>query len=1071
MEQFEAILTNENTSKQILIPLFPEQNIDYENESNFLIKMNEKINLNELDLYLFQVHEEGGKLFLFSKLFNKSNNCYQTVCVVFLEQCYELKFLPKKGCLNEAFDEIKNLVENNGQIKNISVMKKKFVFDENEKIPEECDWICADFSSDCDLTKIAMNGTYYEKVFGLSMSLTECFNLRNRIYGPTWIHVKNLITAENEITTVPMWYLKDKNSISLLEEGKMPLPNFNICLFSLRTYFNHETQKHEILMISLRVMEEFNVETFEHKDDHRFTFSRKTFDNFKMWKSSTEIISDFFDLLNKYDIDIVCSYGLKSDWNLIFKNLLSDDIIGWWKCGRIKRGLSKPKEDVPIYFYLCGIIQIDLKLLCNEMIKCSSSSFSSIVKQELNQERQSLEPIDIIQNIENQVQLKNLIDYNERDTFFVLKLLEKFSFIPLTIQLANLSGCPWGKVLQSLTNLRCEWLFMHTFSSLDYIIPDKILHDQLQKKTIGYKGGLVLEPKKGFYDNCVVLLDYNSLYPSVICEFNICFTTLRNFEIVDDDCERIKIANKTKTSEIHGVLPLIMKKLLYARKDVKNSILKSDNELIKARLTIKQKAIKILTNAMYGYLGYPYSRFSAKHIAEMITSLGRYILTETVNKITKYGYNIIYGDTDSVMVLSNTKDWNKAKDFGEKLASDITSEYQCLNLDVENIFIKLLLANKKKYAALVLKNNIDFINSTEMDIRNNSFINVKGIEIINKNWCNLMKYAGMFCLDQFMFSSDKNEAANSILKELKRINEMIRNNGESSLPIEESCFKKKMKITLDDLIIFKSITKPLDQYDSRKAVNVTVAKWMIKHGYKVSINEAIPYIMINNKAKDFDFKAVHPDNPIFNNVEDTDIEWYLGTQVLPPIIRLCEIFGAPSKLDLLSTISNKLTQKTKISINDIIFKCPSCGYQNKICNNKVFTLICQKCKIEFNWKYVSNDVVHLIRDQLKKMMSNSYMCKCKFRTSQLSMKSVRHKLLMSDNICTRELFPKISNLELYQNLKHFYEVFQFQLSKEQNNENNQMLFSYLSDFIDDFIKSHGLSKIKLTTILSIGNYE
>ena len=78
-------------------------------------------------------------------------------------------------------------------------------------------------------------------------------------------------------------------------------------------------------MISLRVMEEFNVETFEHKDDHRFTFSRKTFDNFKMWKSSTEIISDFFDLLNKYDIDIKnCTFDVMIAGYILNYNVKDD---------------------------------------------------------------------------------------------------------------------------------------------------------------------------------------------------------------------------------------------------------------------------------------------------------------------------------------------------------------------------------------------------------------------------------------------------------------------------------------------------------------------------------------------------------------------------------------------------------------------------------------------------------------------------------------------------------------------------------------------------------------------------
>ena len=105
----------------------------------------------------------------------------------------------------------------------------------------------------------------------------------------------------------------------------------------------------------------------------------------------------------------------------------------------------------------------------------------------------------------------------------------RLEMLPLTKQLTNLGGNLWSKTLSGGRAERIEYLLLHEFHRRKYIVPDKIY----KKKGNGkrgkskYAGGLVLEPKKGLYDKYVLLLDFNSLYPSIIQEYNICFTTVR----------------------------------------------------------------------------------------------------------------------------------------------------------------------------------------------------------------------------------------------------------------------------------------------------------------------------------------------------------------------------------------------------------------------------------------------------------------------------------------------------------------------------------------------------------------
>ena len=148
-------------------------------------------------------------------------------------------------------------------------------------------------------------------------------------------------------------------------------------------------------------------------------------------------------------------------------------------------------------------------------------------------------------------------------------------YLPLSRQLTALAGNLWSRTLVGGRAERNEYLLLHEFHRLKYLCPDKLSFgssglkdsghprdmplgsddDEENQAGVGlagakhggrrkatYAGGLVLEPKKGLYDNIVLLLDFNSLYPSIIQEFNICFTTV----------ERSSTTNSISTNQIEA---------------------------------------------------------------------------------------------------------------------------------------------------------------------------------------------------------------------------------------------------------------------------------------------------------------------------------------------------------------------------------------------------------------------------------------------------------------------------------------------------------------------------------------
>jgi DNA polymerase alpha subunit A len=142
--------------------------------------------------------------------------------------------------------------------------------------------------------------------------------------------------------------------------------------------------------------------------------------------------------------------------------------------------------------------------------------------------------------------LMNYISHCEADTYFIAALVLKLQILPLTKVLTNLAGNSWARTLSGTRAERNEYILLHEFYRNKYICPDKYsakMQPKLEKeegedegsekkKKDKYKGGLVLPPVKRLYDKYILVMDFNSLYPSIIQEYNICFTTVDRATVV-----------------------------------------------------------------------------------------------------------------------------------------------------------------------------------------------------------------------------------------------------------------------------------------------------------------------------------------------------------------------------------------------------------------------------------------------------------------------------------------------------------------------------------------------------------
>jgi len=348
---------------------------------------------------------------------------------------------------------------------------------------------------------------------------------------------------------------------------------------------------------------------------------------------------------------------------------------------------------------------------------------------------------------------------------------------------------------------------------------------------------------------------------------------------------------------------------------------------------------------MYGCLGFANSRFFAQPIAAMVTAMGRETLQRTVTIAQdSVGLEVIYGDTDSIMIntrLNSESDLQKVKELGERVKREVNRLYRTLELEIDGIFRTMLLLKKKKYAAKTVQEGPNGVTYGQ---------ELKGLDLVRRDWCIQSKDTGRFVADQILSGEDTEVVVNNIHAHLEELAKRMRS-GE--LPLE------KYTIT-------KGLSKhPNDYPDGKSQAHVQVAKMMLKNNRPVNTGDHIPYIICEApENKEYPLakaltpaeRARHPEEIIRSagNLKP-DVEYYLAQQILPPVSRLCEPIQETSQRTLAAKMgldSNKYNQNVNFGdeaeeTDDIDYTPTSCKPdKERFLNVEKFTFLCSACNVE-----------------------------------------------------------------------------------------------------------------------------
>ncbi|PNJ64458.1 LOW QUALITY PROTEIN: POLA1 isoform 3 [Pongo abelii] len=1110
-----------------------------------------------LDAYEDQ-YNQPGVVFLFGKVWIESAETHVSCCVMVKNIERTLYFLPREMkidlntgketgtpiSMKDVYEEFDEKIATKYKIMKFKSkpVEKNYAF-EIPDVPEKSEYLEVKYSAEMPQLPQDLKGETFSHVFGTNTSSLELFLMNRKIKGPCWLEVKSP-PLNQPISWCKVEAMALKPDLVNVIKDVSP-PPLVVMAFSMKTMQNAKNHQNEIIAVAALVHHSFALDKAAPKPpfqshfcvvskpkDCIFPYSFKEVieeKNVKVEVAATErtLLGFFLAKVHKIDPDIIVGHNIYGfELEVLLQRINVCKAPHWSKIGRLKRS-NMPKLGGRSGFgernATCGRMICDVEISAKELIRCKSYHLSELVQQILKTERVVI-PMENIQNMYSESsQLLYLLEHTWKDAKFILQIMCELNVLPLALQITNIAGNIMSRTLMGGRSERNEFLLLHAFYENNYIVPDKQIFRKPQqklgdedeeidgdtskykkgRKKAAYAGGLVLDPKVGFYDKFILLLDFNSLYPSIIQEFNICFTTVQRVsseaQKVTEDGEQEQIPELPDPSLEMGILPREIRKLVERRKQVKQLMKQQDlNPDLILQYDIRQKALKLTANSMYGCLGFSYSRFYAKPLAALVTYKGREILMHTKEMVQKMNLEVIYGDTDSIMINTNSTNLEEVFKLGNKVKSEVNKLYKLLEIDIDGVFKSLLLLKKKKYAALVVEPMSDGNYVTKQEL--------KGLDIVRRDWCDLAKDTGNFVIGQILSDQSRDTIVENIQKMLIEIGENVLN---GSVPVSQ-------------FEINKALTKdPQDYPDKKSLPHVHVALWINSQGgRKVKGGDTVSYVICQDGSNlTASQRAYAPEQLQKQNNLTIDTQYYLAQQIHPVVARICEPIDGIDAVLIATWLGLDPTQFRvhhyhKDEENDALlggpaqltdeekyrdcerFKCPcpTCGTENIYDNvfdgsgtdmepslYRCSNIDCKASPLTFTVQ-LSNKLIMDIRRFIKKYYDGWLICEeptCRNRTRHLPLQFSRTGPLCP--ACMKAtLQPEYSDKSLYTQLCFYRYIFDAECALEKLTTDHEkdklkkqfftpkVLQDYrkLKNTAEQFLSRSGYSEVNLSKLFA-----
>jgi len=260
---------------------------------------------------------------------------------------------------------------------------------------------------------------------------------------------------------------------------------------------------------------------------------------------------------------------------------------------------------------------------------------------------------------------ERVMEYCEHDADLALRILTRLRSVDKAADLATVARLPLEEGLNGRTSLFIDAILIPKADAQGVGVPTS--HFAGRENPI--EGGYVHAIRPGIY-RWVVVLDFKSMYPSIIIAKNLCFTTLSP----DGTTVAPGGAKFLAPSVRRGLIPEILAELLADRDRFRQAARTATTPEQREYFDGLQNAVKVLMNSFYGVLASSFYRFTNKDIGAAITAFAREAITSIIRELEADGHEVVYSDTDSVFVRSPHATLEGSREFGEQVAKRFTHE-------------------------------------------------------------------------------------------------------------------------------------------------------------------------------------------------------------------------------------------------------------------------------------------------------------------------------------------------------------------------------------------------------------
>ena len=675
------------------------------------------------------------------------------------------------------------------------------------------------------------------------------------------VYYKNIEVIQN-IEDVPLRILSLDIECMIPEDGTIPKP-----------------EKDSITLVSLAFNTNYN------NVDNIVLIAKKidcTRNDTISCENEKDLLNKLIKIIKNYDPDIITGYNIgpfdlnyidvRSKVNNIRFNIGRDNSLLYIKQFGLEKEAIVPGrviiDTLPMVRRNYSLKQYTLKNVANELLHLQKLDVPAKKMREYW--------------LSNGEEFIKFIKYSRRDAVLGLSLLQDLGMLQKYIALSKVTGVLLQTVVNSGQTSILEFMILQRFNAKNRVVNMKPhIEGNKEDRESEFQGAYVSKPKKALCEN-IILTDMQSLYPSIIIRYNLCPTT-----VIKDEEHNDIITSPDGTrfiTSVRGILPEMLDELLKKRLETKAKMKITKDKHEYDILDSIQYSYKILLNSAYGLCGYPRSRTFAMSVASSVTAYGRETIKKVRNDIEnikdleinnkKFNFEVIYTDTDSAyieLICSDNITYNDANVVGNEVTQMVSKPMSYpMKLNYEGYASRALFLTKKRYA-------MNMITQKEGKIKQT--IKVKGIEVVRRDWCQLIGETLTKVLELILQDGDPYKAwqyANSIIERLLSLQD-IRNDSEFA----------------DKLILSRKIGN-LAGYKNIQP-HTTVYKKIVARGEEPpGLGDRIQYYALPG-ASSAKYGGISQcvDTPEFVKNTDGRIDnnWYVTHQIIPPLERIFECIG------------------------------------------------------------------------------------------------------------------------------------------------------------------------------------